>query len=116
MVHIRTVVRQALFKFSGANRLNGYDDEPDARAFHILLIVFLVWIAIMGFLVVPLFVVRKVATMSLLLVVGGAAMSALILLRRGFKRAAAAEFLCVTWCAAGVTSLLSGGRNIYVAW
>jgi PAS domain S-box-containing protein len=116
MVYIRTVVRQALFKFSGANRLNGYDDEPDARAFHILLIVFLVWIGIMEFLVVPLFVVRKVATMSLLLVVGGAAMAALVLLRLGFKRAAAAEFLCVTWCAAGVTSLLSGGRNNYVAW
>jgi PAS domain S-box-containing protein len=116
MVHIRTVVRQALFKFGGANRLTGYDDEPDARAFHILLIVFLVWIGIMEFLVVPLFVVRKVATMSLLLVVGGAAMAALVLLRRGFKRAAAAEFLCVTWCAAGVTSLLSGGGNNYVAW
>ncbi|MCU1273760.1 MAG: multi-sensor signal transduction histidine kinase [Bryobacterales bacterium] len=115
-MHIRTVLRQALFLFGGANRLNGYDDEPDARAFHLLLIAFLVWVGIMEFLVVPLFVVRKVATMILLLVVGGAALAALGLLRRGFKRAAAAEFLCVTWCAAGVTSLLSGGGNNYVAW
>ena len=116
IVHIRTVSRQALYLFGGASRLTGYDDEPDARAFHRLLIVFLVWVGIMEFLVVPLFVVRKVATMSLLLVVGGAALAALVLLRRGFKRAAAAAFLCATWCAAGFTSLLSGGANNYVAW
>jgi len=116
MVHIRTVWRQALYLFGGANRLTGYDDEPDARAFHLLLIAFLFWVGIMAFLVVPLFVVRKVATLGLLLVVGGAALAALGLLRRGFKRAAAAEFLCVTWCAAGVGSLLSGGGNNYVAW
>src|SRR5712664_4130651 len=73
MVHIRSVLRQALYLFGGASRLTGYDDEPDARAFHLLLIVFLVWVAIMEFLVVPLFVARKVATMGLLLVVGGAA-------------------------------------------
>jgi hypothetical protein len=97
MVHIRTVWRQALYLFGGANRLTGYDDEPDARAFHLLLIAFLFWVGIMAFLVVPLFVVRKVATLGLLLVVGGAALAALGLLRRGFKRAAAAEFLCVTW-------------------
>ena len=115
-MHIRTVSRQALYLFGGASRLTGYDDEPDARAFHRLLIVFLVWVGIMEFLVVPLFVVRKVATMSLLLVVGGAALAALVLLRRGFKRAAAAAFLCATWCAAGFTSLLSGGANNYVAW
>lgn len=116
MVHIRAVLRQALFLFGGANRLNGCDDEPDARAFHLLLIAFLIWVGIMGIVVVPLFVVRKVATMILLLVVGGAALAALGLVRRGFKRAAAAEFLCVTWCAAGVTSVLSGGGNNYVAW
>jgi len=115
-VHIRTILRHALFLFGGANRLNGYDDEPDARAFHLLLVVFLVWVGIMGFVIVPVFVVRKVATMSLLMVVGAAALAALGLLRRGFKRAAAVEFLCVTWCAAGFTSLLSGGGNNYVAW
>lgn len=116
MVHIRNVLRQAVFLFGGANRLTGYDDEADARAFHRLLIAFLVWVGIMAVLIVPLFVVRKFVTLILLLVVGAGAMAALGLLRRGFKRAAAAEFLCVTWCAAGITSLLSGGGNNYVAW
>ncbi len=116
MAQIRSVWRHALFLFGGANRLNGYDDEPDARAFHRLLIAFLIWAGIMELVVVPLFVVRKAATMSLLLLVSGVALAALILLRRGRKRAAAAVFLCVTWCGAAVASLLSGGANNFVAW
>lgn len=117
MVHIRTVLRQVLFLLGGANRLNGFDEEHSARAFHLLLIGFLVWMGFMEFLVVPLFVVRKVAIAILLLLFAGAALAALVLLRRGFKRAAAVQFLCVTWSVAGVASLFSGGVGTnFPAW
>ena len=117
MVKMRTVLRRALFLCSGANRLKGYDDEHGARAFHLLLVAFLVWIGIMEILVVPVFVVRKVMIASLMLVVAGSAVAALCLLRGGFKRAAAAQFLGVTWFVTGIGSLFSGGvGNNFAAW
>jgi len=109
MERIRSALRQARLLLEGGNRLQGCDDEHVARAFHLLLTVFLVWVGIFVVLVVPLFVVRKVAVAGMLLVVGGTALAALILLRRGHKRAAATLFLSVLWCVASGYSLLSGG-------
>jgi PAS domain S-box-containing protein len=59
--------------------------------------------------VIPLFVARKAATAGAGLVVAGAAVAALGLLRRGHRRAAAALFLGVTWCAVSVFSVFGGG-------
>jgi PAS domain S-box-containing protein len=109
MTRLKPALQRALFLLRGGNRLHGCDDEHAARGFHLVLTGFLVWVGIMEFLVVPLFVVRKAAVAGILLVLGGAALAALVLLRRGRKRAAAFVFLSVTWCALGGYSLLSGG-------
>jgi hypothetical protein len=99
------------FLASGGNSLNGSDDEYEARSFHFLLTAFLAWVVLMESVVVPIFIVRKSAVASILLVVGGAALAGLVLLRRGHKRAAAVLVLGVAWCAGAGVSLLSGGLN-----
>jgi PAS domain S-box-containing protein len=109
MTRLKPALQGALFLLRGGNRLHGCDDEHTARGFHLLLTVFLVWVGIMEFLVVPLFVVRKVAIAGLLLVMGGAALAALVLHRRGRGGAFAALFLSVVWCVAAGLSLLTGG-------
>lgn len=109
MARIKPALRRVRFLLSGGARLRGCDDEHVARGFHLLLAVFLIWLGISEFLLVPLFVVRKVAVGGLLLIVGGAASAAIVLLRRGRKRAAAALYLSVIWCVAAGYSLFSGG-------
>ena len=109
MTRLKPALQRAFFLLRGGNRLHGRDEEYTARGFHLVLTGFLVWVGIMEFLVVPLFVVRKATVAGMLLVMGGNALAALVLLRRGRKRAAAFVFLSVTWCALGGYSLLSGG-------
>jgi PAS domain S-box-containing protein len=109
---LKPALRQIAFLLSGGNRLNGWCDEPEARGFHLLLAVFLMWDAAEEFLVIPLFTARRAATASLALLAGAAAMAALALLRRGHRRAAAALFLGVVWCAAACFSVFGGSiRN-----
>ncbi len=109
MAHLKSSVRQVLFLLGGGKGLNGWDDEPEVRGFHLLLTTFLVWDAVEEFLVVPLFVARKAAAGGMGLVGAGAALMALGLLRRGHRRAAAAVFLGALWCMASCFSLFGGG-------
>jgi hypothetical protein len=109
MAHIQPALRRALFLLRGGDRLRGRNDEQAARGFHLLLTALLIWVGIEELVVVPLFAVRKAAFGGLGLVVGGTALAALVLLRRGRKRAAAALFLSVVWCVGGVFSLFGGG-------
>jgi PAS domain S-box-containing protein len=111
MARIQSAWRRALFLLRGGDRLRGSDDEHTARGFHLLLTVFLIWVGIMELVVVPLFAVHKAAGVGLGLILGGAALAALVLLRRGRKRAAAALFLSVLWCVSGGLSLLGGGLS-----
>jgi two-component system, cell cycle sensor histidine kinase and response regulator CckA len=100
---------RVLFRLRGGNRLDGCEDEPAARAFHLLLAAFLVWMGVMQFVLVPLFAVRRVAGGVLILLLGGFTVAALVLLRRSRKRASAFLFLCVFWCVLGTYSVFSGG-------
>jgi len=109
MSRIKPALQRAFFLCRGGNRLNNYDDEYAARGFHLLLTAFLGWAGFMELLVVPLFAVRKVAVAATILVIGGVAVTALVLLRGGRKRAAAALFLSALWCLLGTYSALSGG-------
>jgi two-component system, cell cycle sensor histidine kinase and response regulator CckA len=106
---IRLALRRVLFEFRGGDRLNGSDDEYAVRSFHLALSLLLCWIAVMEFLVVPLFAMRKVAIASIATVLGGVTLGALVLLRRGRKRAAGVLFLGVLWCVLGIYSAFSGG-------
>jgi two-component system, cell cycle sensor histidine kinase and response regulator CckA len=105
----RRAWQRALFRLRGGNRLNGFDDEPAARAFHLLLAAFLFWTAAMQFVLVPLFAARKAVGGVLILLLAGFTLAALILLRRGRKRASAFLFLSIFWCVLGIYSVFSGG-------
>jgi len=109
MSRLKPALRRALFLGRGGDRLNGFDDEHVARSFHLLLIAFLGWTVFMLFLVVPLFAVRKAAGAAIVLALCGCAVAALVLLRGGRKRAAAALFLSALWCLLEIYSGLSGG-------
>jgi hypothetical protein len=109
MARFKPALQRIAFLLRGGNRLNGCDDEPEARGFHLLLTAFLFWAAAEELLVVPLFALRKAAVGSMGLVLAGVAVAALGLLRRGHRRAAAALFLGVLWCAAACLSLFGGG-------
>src|ERR1700734_1982804 len=98
MSRFKPALQRALFLCRGGDRLNGCEDEHVARGFHLLLTAFLGWAGFMLVLVVPLFAVRKVAGAAIVLALGGFAAMALLLLRRGRKRAAAALFLTALWC------------------
>src|SRR5579863_1101780 len=109
MSRIKPALRQVLFLLRGGEGLNGCDDEHSARGFHLLLTIFLGWVVFMGFVVVPLFAVRKTAGAAVFLVLGIIGYSSIVLLRRGWKRTAAALFLSVFWCILAGYSVLSGG-------
>ncbi len=112
MARFKPALRQALFLLSGGNRLSGCDDEPEARGFHLLLTVFLIWDAVEEFLVIPIFASRRAAGAGIGLTVAAVAVLSLIWLRRGRRRAAATLFLSVLWCvAAGLSMLGVGGHN-----
>jgi PAS domain S-box-containing protein len=106
---IKLALQRALLLCRGGDRLNGCGDEHASRGFHLLLTAFLGWAAFMLALVIPLFVVRKIASAAIVLALGGFAGMALLLLRRGRKRAAAALFLTALWCLLEIYSGLSGG-------
>ena len=100
--------RRLVFLLRGGNRLQGCDDELTARDFHLILGVFLIWIAIEWLVLVPLVAVRRLAVSGILFALGGATIGALALLRRGRRRAAAMLFLTVTWCAVEGFTLFRG--------
>jgi two-component system, cell cycle sensor histidine kinase and response regulator CckA len=109
MSPIKPALRRAWFLCRGGDRLNGCDDELTSRGFHLLLTAFLGWVLFALFVVVPFFAVRKVVGGAIFLVLGGVAVSALVLLRSGGKRTAAALFVSVFWCVLAGYSVLSGG-------
>ncbi len=109
MPRIKPALRRAYFLCRGGNRLNGFDDELASRGFHLLLTAFLGWVLFMGLVVDPFFAVRKIAGGALILLLGLVALAALVLLRRGRKRAAATLFLSVFWSVLAAFSVLSGG-------
>jgi len=111
MARLRSALRQAAFLLGGGNRLNGADDEPGARGFHLLLTAFLIWDAIEVSVSIPLLAMRKAAGEGIGLAAAATALAALGLLRRGHRRAAAALFLGVMWCAASCFSLFGGGLH-----
>lgn len=109
MTRAKSALLRVFFLLSGGHRLDGRDDEFSARAFHLLLAGVLLWLGFSLLVVVPFFAVRKAVLGSVELVVCGAILAALVWLRRGRNRAAAALFLGVSWCAAAYFSLFGGG-------
>jgi len=109
MPRIRTVLLRILFLCRGGKRFSGRADEHDARNFHFLLSAFLIWIVFMELLVIPLFAARKAVVSIAVLGLGTAAGTALVLLRRGHKRAAAYLFLSALWGFIEIFAALSGG-------
>jgi len=109
MVRFKPALEWTLIRLQGRRHRNGSDDEPGFRAFHLLLTVFLIWVGIEGFLVVPFFAARKAAVAGILLIMGASAWAALWLLRHRRKQAAAYLFLSTEWCAVMAFSSLSGG-------
>jgi PAS domain S-box-containing protein len=109
MARFKAALRQAAFLLRGGNQLNGWDDEPEARGFHLLLAVFLVWVGINLVLVIPFFAALSVLAGGIMLVMAAVAVAALGLLHRGRRRAAAALFLGAMWCESVYFSLFGGG-------
>lgn len=79
------------------------------RSLHLLLASYLGWILIEEAVVVPLFVIQKVAVAGCLLLTDLPAVIALTLLRKGRVRAAVTVFLSSMWCATAAYSVLRGG-------
>jgi PAS domain S-box-containing protein len=111
--------RDLLFRLRGGESLNGCDDEEAARLFHLTLCGFLIWVFLMASIGFPFFAARKLAAVCIVSVVGLFNVSALMLLRRGHRRASAKMFLTAVWVITSVLSFMtSEGRSggFYLAW
>ena len=110
-------LQRIYYLLCGGDKLRGTEDEDIARAFHLMLTGFLIWLIIQILLLLPLFGVRIVAAMALCLVLAGSSLLSLLLLRRRRKHTAAQLTLIVTWLVTAGFSFLSRGiHSAAVGW
>ncbi|MCX6626608.1 MAG: ATP-binding protein [Candidatus Solibacter sp.] len=83
--------------------------DPTGRILHNLLVGLLVWTFLESAVALPFFVVRKEATVILLLFLSITLSVSLVMLRRGLIRQASLAYLVGTGLANAVTLVLSGG-------